>query len=43
MLGKTYRENPVFITGMGLQCCPNVYTVPWILIGDQKQENFDAF
>ena len=20
LLGKTYRENPVFITGMGLQC-----------------------
>ena len=25
LLGETYRENPVFITGMGLQCSIRMY------------------
>ena len=29
-------------TALGVYC-PNIYTVPWILTGDRKQENFDAF
>ena len=33
LLEILHRENPVFITGMGLQCCNRNYPKTWLLIG----------